>query len=127
MLAAGDTPAGVVALAFAFQREAEGIDEQFAALRRVGGNDRHARDKENVHAAQPTALNRGRGYAEYGGSPADSALSGFANTGPIASRPRSQEIERVTAATSAEGSPFRVSDQAMRSRGLRSTIRNDPR
>src|SRR5438067_9537981 len=79
MLAAGNIPAGVIALAFAFQREAEGIDEQLAALRRVGGDDRHARDKENVHAAQPTGLSGGRGHAEYRGSPADSALR-VANT-----------------------------------------------
>src|SRR6266702_7075002 len=54
VLAAGDAPAGVVAIALALQREAERIDEQLAALRRVGGDDRHARDEENVHVVQPT-------------------------------------------------------------------------
>jgi hypothetical protein len=31
------------------------IDEQSAASARVGGDNRHARDEENVHVAQPTA------------------------------------------------------------------------
>jgi hypothetical protein len=51
VLAAGDAPAGVVALTFALQWEAEGIHEQLAALRRVGGDHRHARDEENVHVS----------------------------------------------------------------------------
>jgi hypothetical protein len=54
VLAAGDAPAGVIAIAFALQRQAESIHEQLAALRRVSGDRRHARDEENVHLAQLT-------------------------------------------------------------------------
>jgi hypothetical protein len=35
-------------------RQAESINEQLAALRRVSGDNGHARDEENVHGAQPT-------------------------------------------------------------------------
>jgi len=43
---------GVVVIGFVLlQRQAEGVYEQLAALRRVSGDDRHARDEQNVHVA----------------------------------------------------------------------------
>ena len=53
MLAARDAPARVVAVVFALQRQAKGVNEEFAALRRVSDDDRRTRDEENVHVAQP--------------------------------------------------------------------------
>src|SRR5215470_2381661 len=54
VLTAGDVPAGVIAVACALQWQPQGAHEQLAALRRVSGDNRHARDEKNVHAAQPT-------------------------------------------------------------------------
>jgi hypothetical protein len=48
----------VVAITFALQGEDEGINEQFADLRRVSGDNRHVRDEANVHVAQTTGRGR---------------------------------------------------------------------
>src|SRR5207248_5408936 len=55
VLASADAPAGVVAIALAFQPETEVVHEQLAALRWLGGDDCHAGDEENVHARSSTA------------------------------------------------------------------------
>ena len=53
VLAAGDVLTGVVLIGFVLrQRQAEGVDEQLATLRRVSGDDRHAGDEQNVHEAE---------------------------------------------------------------------------
>jgi hypothetical protein len=63
VLAAGDAFTGVVLIGVVLlQRQAEGVNEQLAALRRVSGDDRHARDEENVHMAQATAAARGQRF-----------------------------------------------------------------
>jgi len=49
VLAPGNAPAGVVTIAFALQREAKGINEQLMALLRIGGDNSHGPQEENVH------------------------------------------------------------------------------
>ena len=59
VVAAGDAPAGVVAIALALQRQAKGIGEQLAAARRVSGDHRHARDEQDLHLAVRDAVHPG--------------------------------------------------------------------
>jgi hypothetical protein len=51
VVAAGDVPAGVVAIAFTVQRKAEGVNEQLAALRWIGGDTATLATKERSWGA----------------------------------------------------------------------------
>ncbi|MFE7168393.1 hypothetical protein [Streptomyces sp. NPDC057616] len=58
VLAAGDAAAGVVAVALPLQGQPESVDEQLATRGRIGDDNRHARDEENVRPGCPFLLRR---------------------------------------------------------------------
>src|SRR6185312_13825174 len=122
MLAAGDAPAGVVTITFALQWQAESVDEQSAAGRRVGGDYRHAGDKENVHA---TSLGNA-GSPPAGSRPAAGCAAGPGHTGRVCGWPRPHRPARLAARFPVTTSRFSAASAAFQ-RSLPQSVRTTGR